>query len=250
MTSPLSPNAAHSLPQAITDHLEHDGFTFLPAKQSRAWLEAYGLKDWDSFAASWNHLGVDWYMADGGRYRRRRYGTFSITNETITRKQHQPHYQSRDYNLLNGGVERWFSPITDEIGQHSALLAILQASSHMADTLTPHEDTPTSWHVEVHQFRIEAAAEGTGHPTPEGMHRDGVDWVFVFMVNRTNIREGVTSIHALDKTSELGSFTLTTPLDTAIVNDHRVYHGVTPVEPETPGKPAYRDVLVVTLRYE
>lgn len=137
MTSPLSPNAAHSLPQAITDHLEHDGFTFLPAKQSRAWLEAYGLKDWDSFAASWNHLGVDRYMADGGRYRRRRYGTFSITNGTITRKQHQPHYQSRDYNLLNGGVERWFSPITDEIGQHSALLAILQASSHMADTLTP-----------------------------------------------------------------------------------------------------------------
>jgi hypothetical protein len=48
----------------------------------------------------------------------------------------------------------------------------------------------------------------------------------------------------------LGSFTLTAPLDSALVDDSRVYHGVTPVVPLDPAAPAYRDVLVVTFRRE
>ncbi len=80
------------------------------------------------------------------------------------------------------------------------------------------------------------------------MHRDGVDWVFVLMVNRENVASGVTSIHN-DHREEIGAFTLESPLDTALVDDHRVYHGVTPVEPIDPARPAYRDVLVVTLRH-
>ena len=35
--------------------------------------------------------------------------------EPIHRKPHQPHYQSRDYNPLNGGIERWFAPVLPEI---------------------------------------------------------------------------------------------------------------------------------------
>ena len=41
-------------------------------------------------------------------------------------------------------------------------------------------------------------------------------------------------------------FTLTDPFDTALVDDRRVAHGVTPVTPIDPALPAYRDVLVVT----
>ncbi|MGH7076913.1 MAG: 2OG-Fe dioxygenase family protein, partial [Acetobacteraceae bacterium] len=56
-----------------------------------------------------------------------------------------------------------------------------------------------------------------------------------------------TSIHDLDGHT-LGNFTLTEPLSAALVDDHRVLHGVTPVEPEDPARPAFRDVLVVTFR--
>jgi hypothetical protein len=48
-----------------------------PAAEMRAILLARGLANWDSFADSWNDLGSDTYMADGGRYRRRRYAAFS-----------------------------------------------------------------------------------------------------------------------------------------------------------------------------
>ena len=103
------------------------------------------------------------------------------------------------------------------------------------------------WHVEVHQFRIEAKPGQNGKPTPEGMHRDGVDYVLVLLIDRRNIQSGTTTVHDLDKRA-LGSFTLTDPLDAALVDDRRCYHGVTPVEPENPAVPAYRDVLVVTFR--
>ena len=46
----------------------------------------------------------------------------------------------------------------------------------------------------------------------------------------------------------LGQFTLTAPFDAALVDDKRVAHGVTPVEPIDPSAPAYRDVLVVTFK--
>ena len=165
------------------------------------------------------------------------------------RKPHQPHYQSRDYNQLNGGIERWFEPITEVIARHPALTAVQQASQSVFDRMTPAAVRPAAWHVELHQFRIEARPGEAGRPTPEGMHRDGVDWVLVLMVRRENIASGETTIYDLVK-RPLGSFTLTAPLDSALVDDSRVYHGVTAVTAIDPRLPAYRDVLVVTFRRE
>ena len=79
------------------------------------------------------------------------------------------------------------------------------------------------------------------------MHQDGVDWVLVLMVGRQNIASGTTTIHALDR-SLLGSFTLEAPMDSALLDDHRVFHGVTAVQALDPARPAYRDVLVLTFR--
>jgi hypothetical protein len=108
---------------------------------------------------------------------------------------------------------------------------------------------PAALHVEIHQFRIEAKPGEAGQPTPEGMHRDGVDWVLVLMVRRENVASGETTIYDL-RQRPLGSFTLTAPLDAAWVDDGRVFHGVTAVTPIDPQLPAYRDVLVVTFRRE
>jgi hypothetical protein len=215
----------------------------------RALLVAHGLADWDGFADSWNDLGVDSYMADGGRYRRRRFGAFSLGAGGARRKPHQPHYQSRDYNALNGGIARWFEPIRPEVAAHPAMGAILATSFDVFCAATAAQTRPESWHVEVHQFRIETRAGEVGQPTPEGLHRDGVDWVLVLLVRRRNVASGETTIHDLRR-HPLGSFTLTDPLEAAWVDDDMVYHGVTPVTPIDPAAPAYRDVLVVTFRRE
>jgi hypothetical protein len=233
----------------IAAAVERQGFAFVRAPAMRALLDRSFLADWDAFAAGWDDLGVDKYMADGGRYRRRRFACFRADAEGVRRKPHQPHYQSRDYNPLNGGIERWFEPINDPIAAHPALGAILAACHALFDGLTPAALRPPSWHVEVHQFRIEARTGHDGKPTPEGMHRDGVDWVLVLLVSRVNIASGETTVADFAR-RPLGSFTLTDPLDSAVTDDNRVYHGVTPVRPLDPALPGHRDVLVVTFRRE
>ena len=232
----------------LAGRVEAAGFCFAPATEMRALLLAqdnHALDDWALFADSWNDMPLDRYMADGGRYRRRRYATLSATDVpgSIRLEPHQPHYQSLDYNRLNGGIAREFEPIADNIVRSRTMCAVLDFAHRLFGKLQP---TPV-WHIELHQFRIEANTDWQGKPTPEGVHRDGVDFVLVMMVRRFNISSGTTTMHDLEQRT-LDSFTLTESLDTAIVNDHRCMHGVTPVEQITPGQPAYRDVLVVTFR--
>jgi hypothetical protein len=162
------------------------------------------------------------------------------------REPHQPHYQPLAYNPLQGDLERWFEPVLPEVGASASLRTILGFACGCFGRFARGVQR---WHIEVHQFRIEATAAEAGEPTPEGVHRDGVDYVLVLMVDRSNIESGTTTIHDAGGTL-LGSFTLTRPFDAALVDDHRVWHGVTPVVPLDPARPAHRDVLVVTLRAE
>src|SRR5947208_1808966 len=126
----------------IAETIGRDGYALVRAPEMRDVLEPAGLRDWQGFARSWDDLGVDAYMADGGRYRRRRFACFRANPEGISRKPHQPHYQSRDYNPLNGGIERWFEPVADWVGAHPALRAILTACHRLFDQLTPAAQRP------------------------------------------------------------------------------------------------------------
>lgn len=232
----------------LPQQLAQQGFAFVGSQQMREALTQSGsLADWAAFVASWDDLHTDRYMADGGRYRRRRHAVYQVpAHGRIQRLPHRPHYQSRDYNALNGGVERWFEPVTEAVGDGASLTTILAACRQWFTGLMPEVST---WAVEVHQFRIEATAAQLGQPTPEGMHRDGVDHVLVLMIRRENIASGTTTIHDLQR-QPLGSFTLREPFDAALVEDRHVYHGVTAVQALDPAQPAYRDVLVVTFRAE
>jgi len=226
--------------------IARDGYALVPAAAMRPLLgPPEALADWESFAASWDDLPLDTHLPEGHRYRRRRHATLAARAgaATFTLAPHQPHYQALDYNPLVGGIERWFEPMRPEMLASASFRAIVGFCLRFFGPMQAASD----WHIECHQFRIEARPDAAGKPTPEGVHRDGVDFVLVLLVNRVNIASGTTTVHDLDG-KLLGSFTLTEPLDSALVHDTRVKHGVTEVRPIDPAKPAYRDVLVVTLR--
>jgi hypothetical protein len=228
------------------DVVRAQGFCFVHADEMRSALAGVGsLDDWSAFAESWNHLGPDPYLARTGRARRRRHAVFTASRGgEIRREVNQPHFQSSEYNQLQGDIERWFEPVTDAIAGSDCLGTILRYCVGFFGGLSPNV---AQWRIEMHQFRIEARPGEAGEPTPEGVHRDGVDYVLVLMVDRCNIESGTTTIHLADGT-ELGSFTLTDAYDTALVDDARVFHGVTAVTALDPTQAAHRDVLVVTLR--
>jgi hypothetical protein len=231
---------------ALRAEIADRGFAMLPGARLAALMGTAGSAACvEAFAASWERLEVDSFMADGGRYRRRRIANF-IARAGVPghiRGAHRPHFQAVVHNTLNGGLDRWFAPVEDAIGASAAVQALLALGRDVADSVKPGQD----WFVEMHQFRIEARTGESGLPTPEGSHRDGVDYVLVLLIRRQNIQSGVTTVQGADG-ADLGSFTLAAPFEAALVDDHRVFHGVTAVEPVDAALPAYRDVLVVTFR--
>jgi hypothetical protein len=230
----------------IADSLQHKAYCFVEHNVMQALLEQVGtLSDWSLFTESWNHLAVDTYMADHGRYRRRRHAVF-VSNHVgeIVKQPHQAHFQSLNYNPLNGDIQRWFEPVMPEIVDTHSLKTLLRFCHSLFQRLAPETK---QWRIEAHQFRIEAQADSQGLPTPEGMHRDGVDYVLVLLIKRQNIASGTTMIGALDG-SLSSSFTLNAPFDAALVDDQRAYHGVTPVQALDPDEAAHRDVLVLTFK--
>jgi hypothetical protein len=220
------------------------GFVLIDAPAMRELVGA-GVSQAESraFADSWNGLPPDEYMADGGRYRRRRHAVYMAEAGDLTRQPDQPHYQSLAYNQLNGGIARWFAPIRTDIGDAPTLRSVIGLLVAAADR---RRGTTGRWRVEVHQFRIEAHAGAPGRPTPEGMHRDGVDLVLVMLIGRRNAAQGVTTI-ADAAGVPLVSVRLAQPFDAMILDDARVRHGVSPIEPVDPARPAMRDALVVTV---
>ncbi|MGB3463299.1 MAG: 2OG-Fe dioxygenase family protein [Rhodanobacter lindaniclasticus] len=231
---------------ALQARLHRDGFAFVTAEHMRQLLPMPEMDDWPAFRASWNDLAPDTYLAAVGRHRSRRHATFAIEPDgTLQRQPHQPHWQSARYNSLQGDIQRWFLPIRPALAGGASMRSILQFAHALFAPMAA--GVPHHWHVETHQFRIEARAGEPGEPTPEGVHHDGVDYVLVLLIDRQNIESGTTTIHA-DDGALLGSFTLAHPLDAAMVIDARVSHGVTAVTPIDPAQPAHRDVLVVTFR--
>jgi hypothetical protein len=227
----------------LAEALSDSGYLHLPAPGLRH-LAGWTDRDWADFALSWDRLGEDCYMADGGRYRRRRHAAFEASGLDLIRKPHQPHFQSRDYNPLNGDVQRWFDPVEPDIVESPVLRALFRSLTPLFATLDG-RDKASVWHSEMHQFRIETSPTEVGHPTPEGLHRDGVDWVLVMLVARRNVEEGRTEIGGPDGES-LGRFTLCDPGDAVLLDDRRIRHGVTPIRAASGRRPAHRDALVVT----
>jgi hypothetical protein len=232
----------------IAERLAAEDFLFVDAAHTVELLSAISASDITAdhaFTDSWNRLEEDQYMADGGKYRKRRHAVYAIQKpgETARRMPYQPHYQTLDYNPLNGGVARYFAPILDDLHASPTLAALLEFGSRVFGRISGNQQ----WHIELHQFRIEARDGMLGKPTPEGAHRDGVDFVIVVMIRRVNIDSGATTIFNLEH-QLLGEFMLRETFDMVLVNDRRVYHGVTPITQLDAGREAYRDVLVVTFR--
>jgi hypothetical protein len=239
---------AYSDLEQIRAQMAQKNFCFIPAERVRSLLQeqqAMALQDWEAFQNSWSDLSLDTYMADKGSYRKRRHATLSApaASHLWQKEAHQPHYQSLTYNNLNGGIARHYMPISDAVMQSHSMNSLLTLACDIFGQLMPEHD----WHIEAHQFRIEANAQEAGLPTPEGVHRDGVNFVMMLMVQRSNMVNGATTIYDLNK-NRLDQFVLTHPLDMALVNDEQVLHGVTPIMQLDSDRLASRDVLVITFR--
>ncbi|RYE84260.1 MAG: hypothetical protein EOO75_18340 [Myxococcales bacterium] len=227
-------------PGELTAALHERGFGVLAPDGLRALLGGASLAALES---TWDNLPLDPYLRDGGHYRFRRHGCFvvELPGGEVTPVPHRAHFQPVEYNALHGGIERWFEPLEPVVSQDPAFRALLGALGRSFAAGRPGEPR---WFVEAHQFRIDTA-DGIGRPTPEGAHRDGVDFVAVALVSRAGIKGGETRVFDAAGPSGL-RFTMAEPWTTLLLDDERFIHESTPIQPTAPG--GHRDTLVLTFR--
>ncbi len=231
---------------SIAAQLRAMGYVLLPPAAACAALrlDAGGLK---ALGESWERLPRDEYLRDGGRYRARRHSCYVQSLEPggagtgrLEAVPHRPHWQPTAYNALHGGLTRWFEPIEEAVAGASAWTGLLRA---LGECFAGLNLTPR-WYIEAHQFRIDTHG-GIGRPTPEGAHRDGVDFVALILIQRRGITGGETRVFEAQGTAGV-RFTMQEPWSMLLLDDARVIHETTPIQPE--GEPGVRDTLVLTYR--
>lgn len=230
-----------SLPDQVPATLQQQGWALIGATALLPWLQADQAMA-DTVHASWNDLPPDQHLRDGGHYRFRRHSCFTldVASGQLTQTPHRAHWQPVTYNALHGGFERLFQPIEPAICEHPMWRALLRSLGGLLAQCKP----ASTWYIEAHQFRVDTTG-GIGRPTPEGAHRDGVDFVAVIMLDRHAVKGGETRVFEADGPHGV-RFTLQEPWSTLLLDDARVIHESTPIQPV--GEHGWRDTLVLTFR--
>ncbi|MDH5835423.1 2OG-Fe dioxygenase family protein [Luteimonas kalidii] len=228
-------------PNRALDDVRARGYAVLLA-EALGTIAQVDASDFHALEASWDDLPPDAYLRDGGRYRSRRHSCFVVDGAVVRQVPHRAHWQSLDYNALHGGMLRMFEPVAPQTIAAPAWPALISALAGWCSALKGAQP----WHVEAHQFRIDTA-DGIGRPTPEGAHRDGVDFVAVILVERHAIKGGETRVFQAEG-PDGQRFTLLQPWSLLFLDDARMIHESTPIQPESDDAPGHRDTLVLTFR--
>jgi len=224
----------------VVQQLESHGYALVPAALASATL-GLDLLALDDLRGSWERLPRDQYLRDGGHYRSRRHSCFTWSpGGQLRAVPHRAHWQPTSYNALHGGMQRWFEPIEPGVSAAGAWRQLVSALGELFAKLQAVE----RWYIEAHQFRIDTTG-GIGRPTPEGAHRDGVDFVAVILVARHSVRGGETRVFAAHGSTGV-RFTMEEPWSMLLMYDARVIHETTPIQGQ--GAAGQRDTLVLTYR--
>ena len=237
------------LQESLCNQIRAQGFTKLAAQDLCQLVGEQNIADftqrWDTLHTYWADLCRDQHLKDGGAYRQRRHSCFiqDIDSGSLVQTPHRAHWQPTVFNALHGGYDRMFEAIDPAIATDPSFQKLI---SVLGQTFAQ-VHTSRRWFIEAHQFRINTNG-GIGRPTPEGAHRDGVDFVVVMMLGRHQVKGGETRVFKVDDSSGV-RFVMQEPFTTILLNDARVIHETTPIQPQEAGMTdCWRDTLVLTYR--
>jgi hypothetical protein len=181
-------------------------------------------------------LPSDPYLA--GNYRFRRLSHFKTSGDRLIKLPHRQLFQSKEYNPILGDVVREYAELDDELIELEDFQKIVWEFFQFCQLCTQFNE------VAVHQIRTTASSKQIGNPAPEGIHRDGVDLVGIFSVNRVGIEGGETHLYQ----EKNGSPVFTKILDPGeflVFRDDQYFHYTSPVAATT-AEQGVRDVFVLT----
>jgi hypothetical protein len=222
------------------------GFAWLPRS---AWSIGPQLEPhWHRLCEDWDHLEPDRYLQGGARFRLRRYGRYqwSPGDDVLAVIPNEPYFQPTEENPYAGGIARSFGPLLPDTVVNPFLHVLVRST--FACLPVACETRRNAWEVRIHQIRIVASPGEPGQPAPEGIHQDGTDFLTLHLVGRHNVEGGESTIYDLER-RPIWCQTLRETLDSLILEDPRIMHGVTPVYSADGRTPGTRDMLGVDFLY-
>lgn len=189
----------------------------------------------EGFQQFFKDLPVDPYMKR--KYRYRRLSRFVVHGNELVKLPHGYLFQSKQYNSVMGDIQREFAELDDRLIALDNFKLMVFA---FFDSCKIHPEAE----IGIHQIRTTCSPKNFGNPAPEGIHRDGADFIGIFSVDRTNIVGGETQLYLAKKDKPVFNKVLH-PGELLLVNDHEFFHFTTPIKPEFEGV-GTRDVFVLT----
>lgn len=220
--------------------LQSQGYSLLRATDMRVSDELQ--QAWLSLSIDYADLPVDDFLPDGGKYRFRRYGRFRFLPDCgeLLRLPHEDYFQSADINRVTGGIVRKFAPLRDSTFINPFLHELIRFD--FSQFPLTEASLKCQWEVQVHLIRVTANATSQGHPTPEGIHRDGAEFVTVHLAELVNADGGEVSIYDDDK-DLLSTFRLEQIMDSYLFHDASLWHQASPIKPKNVTHQAIRSIL-------
>jgi hypothetical protein len=186
------------------------------------------------FQPFFEDLPIDPYVK--GEYRSRRLSRFRVSGDKLVKLSHGYLLQSKAYNPLLGGIKREFAELDHALIELEIFNNLIFA---FYDSCKLHPEAE----IDVHQIRTTCSPNNLGNPAPEGIHRDGSDFIGIFSAGRDNIQGGETHLYSAKKEKPVFNKVLQ-PGEIILVNEHQFLHFTTPIKPEIPGFGS-RDVFVI-----
>jgi hypothetical protein len=191
----------------------------------------------DVIQQSFNYLPKDPYLE--GDYRFRRLSHFQVVGDRLLRLSHRRLFQSKEYNPLLGDVVREYDELDENLIQLEDFQRLIWEFFQFCQLCSPSDE------IAVHQIRTTATQQKIGNPAPEGIHRDGVDVVGIFSVNREGISGGETHLYLSKEAPHPAFSKVLHPHEFLVFKDDQYFHYTSPIHAlgEAQG---VRDVFVLT----
>ena len=177
-----------------------------------------------------------------GEYRLRRYSKIKLSDTDdfkYMKMESEPFNQSAHYNQFQGGVDRKFEDIEDEVVHSGGMM-------EMCDTFLQSSGFSDDHEIEIHQMRIVTKNELTP-VSPEGVHQDGYRLIAMVGINRYNITGGNLLVCKTYEGKPIVDFPLESG-EMIMLDDRAMWHDATQIKPVNNSVQGWMDAFILTAR--
>jgi hypothetical protein len=199
-------------------------------------LESINFVRLDKFKNFFSNLPVDPYLE--GNYRFRQFSRFKVSSNTLVKLPHSYFFQNKEYNPLLGDLKREYPELNNKLIELEDFQKIVWEFFKFCQLCSAFDE------IGVHQIRITASSQQIGSPAPEGIHRDGVDLVGIFCVNRERLEGGETHLYKTKDNRPVFQKILNIG-ELLVFNDREFFHFTSPIKAIS-SEHGIRDVFVFT----